>query len=36
MEANRNAYKVLIGKPEGNRPLIGFINKRGDNIRVEL
>jgi hypothetical protein len=35
-EETRNAYKILVGKPEGNRPL-GRPRRRGvDNIRKDL
>jgi hypothetical protein len=30
---NRNAYRVLVGKPEGRRPLGTPINKCEDNIK---
>ena len=36
MEEDRSAFKILTGKPTGNRPL-GRPNRRWeDNIRVEL
>jgi hypothetical protein len=32
----RNVYKILVGKPEGKRPL-GRTNRRWeDNIRIDL
>jgi hypothetical protein len=36
MGETRNAYRVLVGKPEGNRPL--GRSRRGwmDNIKIEL
>jgi hypothetical protein len=36
MEDMRNAYKILVGKPEENR-LVGRSRSRwGDNIRIDL
>ena len=36
MEQFRNAYKVLVGKPENKRPL-GRLRLRGeDNIKMDL
>jgi hypothetical protein len=36
MGEKRNAYKLLVGKPEGNRPL-GRLRRRWlDNIRMDL
>jgi hypothetical protein len=36
MEEMRNAYEILVGKPEGKRPL-GRHRRRGeDNIRMDL
>jgi hypothetical protein len=33
---NRNAYGILVGKPEGKRPL-GRLRPRGvDNIKMDL
>jgi hypothetical protein len=32
----RNAYKILFGKPEGDRPLGGPRRKCEDNIRIGL
>jgi hypothetical protein len=32
----RNAYKVLVGKPEGKRPLGGPRSRWEDNIRLDL
>jgi hypothetical protein len=33
---NRNAYKLLVGKPEGRRPLGRPRRRRVDNIRMDL
>ena len=36
MEQSRNAYRVLVGKPEGKRPL-GIPRRRWeDNIKIDL
>jgi hypothetical protein len=36
MEEKRNAYRILVGKPEGNRPL-GRPRRRGvNNIKIDL
>jgi hypothetical protein len=32
----RNAYNILVGKLEGNRPLIRPSHKWEDNIRMDL
>jgi hypothetical protein len=32
----RNAYRILVGKPEGNRPLRRPRQKWEDNIRMDL
>jgi hypothetical protein len=32
----RNAYKILVGKPDGYRPLGGHKRKWEDNIRMHL
>jgi hypothetical protein len=32
----RNAYKILVGKPEGKRLLGKYRRKWGDNIRMDL
>jgi hypothetical protein len=32
----RNAYNVLVGKPEGKRPLRRPRHKREDDIRMDL
>jgi hypothetical protein len=36
MEAERKVYKVLVGKPEGKRPLGRPRRKWGDGIRIDL
>jgi hypothetical protein len=36
MEAKRNAYRILVGKPEGKRPLVRPRHKREDNIEIDL
>jgi hypothetical protein len=35
MRAKRNAYRILMGKPEGKRPL-GRPRRRWENIRMHL
>jgi hypothetical protein len=32
----RNAYRILVGKPEGRRPLGRPRRKREDNIKMDL
>jgi hypothetical protein len=32
----RNAYKVLVGKPEGKRPLGRTVRRWEDNIKMDL
>jgi hypothetical protein len=32
----RNVYKILVGKPEGMRPLGRAKRRWGDNIRLDL
>jgi hypothetical protein len=32
----RKAYKILVGKPEGKRPLGRTSNRWKDNIRIDL
>jgi hypothetical protein len=32
----RNAYKILLGKPEGNRPLIRPRRRWVDNVKMDL
>jgi hypothetical protein len=34
MGENRNAYKILLGKPEENRPLGRPRRKRENNIKI--
>jgi hypothetical protein len=34
--AKRNAYRILVGKPEGKRPLGRPIRRWEDNIRMDL
>jgi hypothetical protein len=36
MEANRNAYRILVGKPEGKRPPRRTRHRREDNIKLVL
>jgi hypothetical protein len=36
MSKCRNAYKVLIGNPEGRRPLGGLRHRCEDNIKIDL
>jgi hypothetical protein len=36
MGAMRNAYKILIGKPEGRRPLGRPTHRWKDNIRMNV
>ena len=36
MEQSRNAYRVLVGKPEGKRPLGRPRCQWEDNIRMDL
>ena len=36
MEQSRNAYRVLVGKPEGNRPLERPRRRWEDNIKMDL
>jgi hypothetical protein len=33
---NRNVYRILIGKSEGQRPLGTFENWWEDNIKIDL
>jgi hypothetical protein len=32
----RNAYRILVGKPEGKRPLGGRRRRWVDNIKIDL
>ena len=36
MEQSRNAYRILVGKPEGERPLGRPRRRWEDNIRMDL
>jgi hypothetical protein len=36
MGAKRNAYRILVGKPEGKRPAIELIRSWKDNIKIDL
>ena len=36
MEQSRNAYRVLVGKPEGKRPLGRPRHRWEDNIKMDL
>ena len=36
MEVSRNAYRVLVGKPEGKRPLGRPRRRWEDNIKMDL
>jgi hypothetical protein len=36
MEETRNAYRILVGKPEGKRPLGRPIRRWVDNIKIDL
>jgi hypothetical protein len=36
MEDKRNAYRLLVGKPEGKRPLGRPTRRCVDNIRMDL
>jgi hypothetical protein len=36
MEANRNAYRILVGMPEGKRPLGRPRRRWVDNIKMDL
>jgi hypothetical protein len=35
-EERTNAYKILVGKPEGKRPVVRPTRTREDNIRMDL
>jgi hypothetical protein len=36
MGENRNAYRILVGKLEGKRPLGRFRHRWEDNIKMDL
>jgi hypothetical protein len=36
MGERRGIYRVLVGKPEGKRPLGRSRRRRGDNIKMDL
>jgi hypothetical protein len=36
MGEKRNAYRLLVGKPEGRRPVGRLRRKRVDNIKMDL
>jgi transposase len=36
MRAKRNAYRILVGKPEGNKPLGRPRYRSADNIKMDL
>jgi hypothetical protein len=36
MRERRNAYRILVGKPEGRRPLGRVIRRWVDNIKMDL
>ena len=36
MEQSRNAYRVLVGKPESKRPLVRPRRRWEDNIKMDL
>jgi hypothetical protein len=36
MGEKRNAYRILVGKPEGRRPLGRPRRRRVDNIKMDL
>jgi len=36
MEERNGAYSILVGKPEGRRPLVGPKHRWEDNIKIDL
>jgi hypothetical protein len=36
MGEKKTAYRILVGKPEGKRPLVRPRRRREDNIRMDL
>jgi hypothetical protein len=36
MEEKRNGYRILVGKPEGNRPASRPRRRLLDNIKIDL
>jgi hypothetical protein len=36
MEQKRNAYRILVGKPEGKKPLGSHRRRWEDNIKIDL
>jgi hypothetical protein len=36
MEEKRNAYRILVGKPKGKRPLGRLSHRWMDNIKMDL
>jgi hypothetical protein len=36
MREKRNAYRIMVGKPEGKRPLGTRIHSWVDNIKIDL
>jgi hypothetical protein len=32
----RGSYRVLVGRPEGKRPLVRIRRRREDNIKIDL
>jgi hypothetical protein len=36
MQEKRNAYRILVGEPEGKRPLGGPRRRLVDNIKMDL
>jgi hypothetical protein len=36
MEERRGKYRVLVGKPEGKRPLGRPRRRRDDNIKIDI